>query len=189
MQSGAFPHLEHNKEVRESVRALCSKFPAEYWDQHDRDHEYAADFVKAFADGGFLGILIPEEYGGGGGTIAEFCAALEEVAASGGALNACSSVHVPLLCVPSILAFGTEEQRRTLLPEVAAGRLLITFGVTEPDAGTDTTRIGFGCHAQGPRLDAQRDEGLELGCSLRSRRCSSSPARRSPPPVGAKGTA
>jgi len=143
MQSGAFPHLEHNKEIRESVRALCSKFPAEYWDQHDRDHEYAADFVKAFADGGFLGILIPEEYGGGGGTIAEFCAALEEVAASGGALNACSSVHVPLLCVPSILAFGTEEQRRTLLPEVAAGRLLITFGVTEPDAGTDTTRISL----------------------------------------------
>lgn len=143
MRSDALPHLEHNKDIREAVRALCSKFPADYWDQHDRDHEYAADFVKAFADAGFLGILIPEEYGGGGGTIAEFCAALEEVAASGGALNACSSVHTPLLSVPAILAFGTEEQRRTMLPEVAAGRLLITFGVTEPDAGTDTTKISL----------------------------------------------
>jgi acyl-CoA dehydrogenase len=141
MPIGTFPHLESHKDVREAVRALCSKFPAEYWEQHDREHEYAADFVQAFADNGFLGILIPEEYGGGGGTIAEFCAALEEVAASGGALNACSSVHTPLLAVPSILAFGTEEQRKTLLPQIAAGELLITFGVTEPDAGTDTTQI------------------------------------------------
>ncbi len=149
MRTGAFPHLESNKEIREAVRALCSKFPAEYWEQHDREHEYAADFVQAFADAGFLGILIPEEYGGGGGTIAEFCAALEEVAASGGALNACSSVHTPLLCVPSILAFGTEEQRRTLLPEIAAGRLLVTFGVTEPDAGTDTTQISLSATRKG----------------------------------------
>ncbi|SHN39674.1 acyl-CoA dehydrogenase family protein [Cryptosporangium aurantiacum] len=149
MQSTAFPHLEARKDVREAVRALCAKFPASYWEQHDREHEYARDFVEAFAAAGFLGILIPEEYGGGGGTIADFCAALEEVGASGGGLNACSSVHAPLLCVPSLLAFGTEEQRRTLLPRIASGDLLITFGVTEPDAGTDTTRISVSATRRG----------------------------------------
>jgi acyl-CoA dehydrogenase len=149
MHNAAFPHLETHKDVREAVRSLCSKFPAEYWEQHDREHEYARDFVEAFAAAGFLGILIPEQYGGGGGTIAEFCAALEEVAASGGALNACSSVHTPLLCVPSILAFGNDEQRRSWLPQIASGQLLITFGITEPDAGTDTTRISLSATRRG----------------------------------------
>jgi acyl-CoA dehydrogenase len=143
MQTPPFPHLEISREVREAVRDLCSKFPADYWEEHDRDHVYAADFVKDFADAGFLGILIPEEYGGGGGTVADFCAALEEVAASGGAMNAASSVHVPMLCVPTLLAFGSDQQRRAYLPKIAAGELLVTFGVTEPDAGTDTTKISL----------------------------------------------
>jgi acyl-CoA dehydrogenase len=138
-----FPHLETYRNVREAVRALCEKYPAEYWEKHDREHEYASDFVKDFAAAGFLGIIIPEEYGGGGGTVGDFCAALEEVAASGGAMNAASSVHVPNLCVPTLLAFGTEEQRREYLPKIAAGELLVTFGVTEPDAGTDTTKISL----------------------------------------------
>jgi acyl-CoA dehydrogenase len=85
MPTPLFPHLDSCREVREAVRAVCSKYPAEYWEQHDRDHEYAAEFVRDFADAGFLGMVIPEEYGGGGGTVADFCAALEEVAA-------CSSV-------------------------------------------------------------------------------------------------
>ena len=68
-------------------------------------------------------------------------AVLEEVAAGGGALNACSAVRLPLLCVPTLLAFGTEEQRRTILPKIASGELYVTFGVTEPDAGTETTKI------------------------------------------------
>jgi len=141
MPTPLFPHLDSCREVRDAVRAVCSKYPAEYWEQHDRMHEYAAEFVKDFADAGFLGMVIPEEYGGGGGTVADFCAALEEVAASGGAMNAASSVHVPNLCVPTLLAFGTEEQRRELLPKIASGEMLVTFGVTEPDAGTDTTKI------------------------------------------------
>jgi acyl-CoA dehydrogenase len=143
MQTPPFPHLETAREVRDAVRAVCSKYPVQYWDEHDRDHVYAADFVKDFAAAGFLGILIPEEYGGGGGTVADFCAALEEVAASGGAMNAASSVHVPMLCVPTLLAFGSDQQRREFLPKIAAGELLVTFGVTEPDAGTDTTKISL----------------------------------------------
>src|SRR5260370_12006065 len=82
MPTPLFPHLDSCREVREAVRAVCSKYPAEYWEQHDRMHEYAAEFVKDFADAGFLGMIIPEEYGGRGGMVADFCAALEELAAS-----------------------------------------------------------------------------------------------------------
>jgi acyl-CoA dehydrogenase len=139
--SDKFPHLEERLEVRQAVRKMCANFDAGYWDRSDLDHVFPEDFFQEFAAAGFLGSLIPEEYGGGGGTTADMVAILEEVAASGGGLNACSSVHTTLLCVPSILAFGTEEQRRDLLPRIAAGELYVTFGVTEPDAGTDTTKI------------------------------------------------
>jgi acyl-CoA dehydrogenase len=73
--------------------------------------------------------------------LSDLVAVLEEVAAGGGAINACSSVHIPLLVIPTLLAFGTEEQKAEFLPKVASGDLFVTFGVTEPDAGTDTTSI------------------------------------------------
>jgi acyl-CoA dehydrogenase len=139
--SDAFPHLEGRLEVRQAVRKMCARFDAAYWDRSDLDHDFPEEFFQEFAAAEFLGSLIPEEYGGGGGTTADMVAILEEVAASGGGLNACSSVHTTLLCVPSIVAFGTEEQRRDILPRIAAGELYVTFGVTEPDAGTDTTKI------------------------------------------------
>ena len=136
-----FPHLAKDLDLRQAVRSLCRQFDLEYWDQKDADHEFPEEFFQAFAAAGYLGTLIPEEYGGGGGTTGNMVAILEEVGASGGGLNACSTVHTPLLCAPTILKFGTEEQRKELLPRIAAGELYTTFGVTEPDAGTDTTRI------------------------------------------------
>jgi acyl-CoA dehydrogenase len=138
-----FPHLSRDADLRRAVRVLCKKYDVSYWDQKDRDHEFPEEFFRDFAASGFLGTLIPEEYGGGGGTTSNMVAILEEVAASGGAFNASSSVHTPLLCAPTILKFGTEEQRKDLLPRIAAGELYTTFGVTEPDAGTDTTRIAM----------------------------------------------
>ncbi|OUS92118.1 acyl-CoA dehydrogenase family protein [Rhodococcus sp. NCIMB 12038] len=136
-----FPHQEQNKELRAAVRDLCSKFDLDYWDRHDKEHEFPTEFFEAFAAAGYLGTTIPEEYGGGGGAMSDLIAVLEEVGASGGALNACSTVHTPLLTVPTLLQYGTEEQRKEFLPKIASGELFITFGVTEPDAGTDTTQI------------------------------------------------
>lgn len=136
-----FPHLQVNRELRESIRAMCAKFPLEYWEQHDWDDEFPEEFYRTFADNGYLGVLVPEEYGGGGGQIADMCAILEEVAASGGAMNACSTVHIPMLSLAAITSFGTEEQRRDVLPKIASGDLYVTFGVTEPDAGTETSKI------------------------------------------------
>lgn len=136
-----FPHLQRDQDVRQAVRSLCRQFDLDYWDQKDADHEFPEEFFQAFASAGYLGTLIPEEYGGGGGTTSNMVAILEEVGASGGGLNACSTVHTPLLCAPTILKFGSEVQRKELLPRIASGDLYTTFGVTEPDAGTDTTRI------------------------------------------------
>lgn len=136
-----FPHQSTKPELRELVRSICARFDEDYWESHDRDRRFPEDFFQEFANAGLLGITIPEEHGGGGGSLADQVAVLEELAAGGGAINACSSVHIPLLCIPALLAFGSAEQKATCLPQIAAGRLFVTFGVTEPDAGTDTSSI------------------------------------------------
>jgi acyl-CoA dehydrogenase len=120
---------------------MCSNYSLDYWEVRDQNKAFPEEFFAEFVKAGFLGIMVPEEYGGGGGTITDMAAVLEEVAAAGGGLNACSSVHVPLLCIPTLLEFGTNEQRKKYLPMVASGELFVTFGVTEPNAGTDTTKI------------------------------------------------
>ena len=136
-----FPHQGTKPELRALARSITAKFDEDYWDSCDRDKRFPEEFFQDFASAGLLGITIPEQYGGGGGSLSDLVAVLEEVAAGGGAINACSSVHIPLLCIPTLLAFGTESQKSALLPRIAAGELFVTFGVTEPNAGTDTTKI------------------------------------------------
>lgn len=136
-----FPAHEDRAEIRKAVRLICAQFPLDYWDEKDKSGEFPEEFAQAIAAGGFKSIPIPEEYGGSGGTMLDFLAVMEEIAASGGAINASSSIHIPMLCIPTILKYGSEAQRRTILPKIADGSLFVTFGVTEPDAGTETTRI------------------------------------------------
>jgi acyl-CoA dehydrogenase len=128
-------------ELREAVRALCAKFDESYWEQRDWNHEFPWDFYNAFAAAGYVGLAVPEEYGGGGGGIDDACAVLEEVAAAGGGLNACSSVHTTLISLHAIVRHADETFRQTYLPQIASGELRVSFGVTEPNAGTDTTKI------------------------------------------------
>ncbi|MBA3524121.1 MAG: acyl-CoA/acyl-ACP dehydrogenase [Geodermatophilaceae bacterium] len=127
--------------MREATAAICARYPLDYWSRMEREGTFPEQFRADIVRAGFASIVIPERYGGGGGTLRQQAAAMEEVAAAGGGLNATASVHIPLLCVPALLAHGTEEQRERLLPAIARGDLFVTFGVTEPDAGTDTTRI------------------------------------------------
>ena len=141
MLSHPFPQHLQRLELRQAVRALCQKYSLEYWDQHDRDKIFPEEWAIDFAAAGFKGAMIPAEFGGGGGEIGDSVVICEEVAAAGGGINAFSSVNIPLLCVPALLAFGTDEQKQEFLPKIATGDLFVTFGVTEPDAGTDTTRI------------------------------------------------
>src|SRR5438094_6875345 len=103
------------RDVREAIGQMCTDFAPEYWDRHEAEHVFPEEFFRAFADGGWLGALIPAEYGGSELPIGAMAAVLEEVAASGGALDACSAVHIPLLVVPVLLRHGSEQQREALL--------------------------------------------------------------------------
>jgi acyl-CoA dehydrogenase len=125
--------------IRDAVADLCSRFPQEYWQERDAKLEYPSEFVDALGAAGWLAVLIPEEYGGGGGTVADAALILETINRSG-----CTGVpaHAQMYTMGTVLRHGSEEQKRRLLPEIAANRLrLQAFGVTEPDAGSDTTRI------------------------------------------------
>lgn len=127
--------------IRETVAALCTSFDDDYWAACERDHRFPSEFYAAMADGGWIGIAIPEEYGGGGQGIRHAAAVLGEVAASGACMNGASSIHMSIFGMQPVVMHGSEELKRRVLPEVASGQLHVAFGVTEPDAGTDTTRI------------------------------------------------
>ncbi|HKN89628.1 MAG TPA: acyl-CoA dehydrogenase family protein [Acidimicrobiia bacterium] len=127
--------------IREAVRAVCARFDDVYWSERDARHEFPWEFYAAMADGGWVGIAIPEAYGGGGRGINEASLVLEEVAASGAAMNGCSAVHLSIFGMHPVVLHGSEEMRRKYLPRVAKGDLHVAFGVTEPDAGTDTPSI------------------------------------------------
>ncbi|MDZ7673509.1 MAG: acyl-CoA dehydrogenase family protein [Acidimicrobiales bacterium] len=128
-------------DLRDGVRAVCSKFDDEYWLACERAHEFPWDFYEALAEGGWIGICIPEMYGGGGAGITEASILVEEIAASGAAMNGCSAIHLSIFGMNPVVKHGTPEQRERYLPRIADGSLHVSFGVTEPDAGTDTTRI------------------------------------------------
>ncbi|MER7687234.1 acyl-CoA dehydrogenase family protein [Streptomyces sp. NPDC097610] len=137
----AFDEPEEHTDIRRGIRQLCSKFPNAYWRELDERHEFPWEFYNALAEGGWIGIAIPEEFGGGGRGITEASIVLEEVAASGAAMNGCSAIHISIFGMNPVVRYGSAELRRAYLPKVASGELHVAFGVTEPDAGTDTTRI------------------------------------------------
>ena len=132
--------LSYNYEdLREPVRALCAKYPGEYWREKDRDRAYPQEFVQELTESGFLAALIPEEYGGSGLGIGAGAAILEEINASGGNCGAC---HAQMYTMGTVLRHGSSEQKSKYLPKVAAGELrLQAFGVTEPTTGSDTTQL------------------------------------------------
>lgn len=127
--------------IREAVRQVCSRFDDTYWSACDHEHRFPHEFYDAMAAGGWIGIAIPEAYGGGGRGVTEAAVVLEEVAASGACMNGASSIHLSIFGMHPVVLHGSDEMRRTYLPGVAEGRIHVAFGITEPDAGTDTTRI------------------------------------------------
>ncbi|HEY5280956.1 MAG TPA: acyl-CoA dehydrogenase family protein [Pseudolabrys sp.] len=126
-------------DIREGVRALCARFPGEYWRGLDRERAYPAEFVRALTEAGYLAALIPEEYGGSGLPVSAAAAILEEVHASGGNGAAC---HAQMYTMGTILRHGSPAQKARYLPKIAGGELrLQAFGVTEPTSGTDTLSL------------------------------------------------
>lgn len=127
--------------IRKTTRDLARKFDLEYWREKDKKAEYPWEFVKAFADGGWLGAMIPEEYGGLGLGLTESAVMLHEIGASGAGTGGASAIHFYIFPPGPVIRHGSEEMKKKYLPQIAAGELLMCFGVTEPDAGVDTSRI------------------------------------------------
>ncbi len=143
--TAADPHAE----IREEVRKLCARFPGEYWRELDARRGYPTEFVKALTDAGFLGALIPEEFGGSGLGLSAAAAILEEVQAQGCNGAAC---HAQMYIMGTILRHGSPEQKAKYLPGIASGELrLQAFGVTEPTSGTDTTALRTTARREGDK--------------------------------------
>ncbi|WP_199171702.1 acyl-CoA dehydrogenase family protein [Pollutimonas nitritireducens] len=134
-------------DIRESVKRICADFPGTYWNELDERREYPEAFVRALTDSGFLGALIPEEYGGSGMQLRAAAVILEEIHASGCNAGAC---HAQMYTMGTLLRHGSDEQKQMYLPKIANGELrLQAFGVTEPTSGTDTTKLKTRAERQG----------------------------------------
>ena len=133
------PVGEDYADIRDSVRRICEGFPGEYWREKDEKSEYPEEFVQALTQSGYLGALIPEEYGGSGLPIRAGSVILEEIHANGCNAGAC---HAQMYIMGTLLRHGSDEQKRKYLPGIASGEIrLQAFGVSEPTTGTDTTQL------------------------------------------------
>lgn len=126
--------------IRDGVAAVCEKFDDEYWLARDTDGRFPHEFRDAIAEGGWLGITMPEEYGGAGLGVREAAVMMNTVAAQG-AMSAASSIHISMFGPHPIVVFGSEDQKRRWLPALVRGEDKVAFGVTEPDAGLNTLAI------------------------------------------------
>jgi acyl-CoA dehydrogenase len=136
-----FDLTEDQATIRDAVRELAGKFDEQYWVEKDSEHEFPTEFYDAFAKGGWLGITTPAAYGGHGMGITEASILLEEVAASGAGMNGASSMHLSIFGMHPVIVHGSEELKQRTLPRIVDGDLHVCFGVTEPGAGLDTTKI------------------------------------------------
>lgn len=132
---------EDQAELVEAVGRVVSRFDEAYWSGKDRDHAFPHEFASAMAEGGWLGIAMPEAFGGAGLGVTEAALMMERVAHSPGAMAAASSIHINIFGLHPVVVFGNEDQHRRFLPSLIRGAERACFGVTEPDAGLDTGRL------------------------------------------------
>jgi acyl-CoA dehydrogenase len=129
------------QEIRDAVLKLCARFGDEYWRGKDAEGGFPHEFHRAMAEAGWLGIAMPEEYGGSGLGISEAAILMQTVAESGAGFSGASAIHMNIFGLNPVVVFGTEEQKRRFLPPLIAGKEKAAFAVTEPDAGLDTTHL------------------------------------------------
>jgi len=137
--------------IREAVLKICSRFDDGYWLDHDRSGEYPQAFKDAMAQGGWLGIAMPKAHGGSGLGIGEAAVMMRAVAESGAGMSGASCVHHYVWGLAPVAKFGTPEQQARMLPPMVCGEHIMAFGVTEPDAGLDTTSISTRAVRHGDR--------------------------------------
>lgn len=165
---------ETHEAIRDAVRAMCAKFDDDYWMRQDESHEFPWDFYQAVAEAGWLGLSIPEEYGGGGLGVREAAIVEREISSSGAGMGGCSAVHIGIFGFEPLIKHGTEDLKQRFLPRAVNGDLHVSFAVTEPDAGTDTlnlttraTKVEGGWRVSGKKVwitKAQEAERMFLLC-------------------------
>ena len=134
------PNQEHET-IREAVGKICARFDDGYWLEHDKVGGFPHELHRALADGGWLGICLPQAYGGGGLGISEATVMMQAISQSGAGLSGASAVHMNIFGLQPVAVFGTDEQKRRMLPPLIQGQEKACFAVTEPNTGLNTTRL------------------------------------------------
>jgi acyl-CoA dehydrogenase len=136
-----FSSSPEQERIREAIARLCERFGDDYWLTRDREGGFPADFHQAFARDGWLGIAMPEAYGGAGLGISEASVMMQAIAESGAGFSGASAVHMNIFGLNPVVVFGNEEQKRRMLPPLIAGKERACFAVTEPNTGLNTKKI------------------------------------------------
>lgn len=146
-----FTLTDQQAEIREHVLRLCAGFDDSYWLAKEREARFPEEFYAAMAEGGWLGIAMPQAYGGGGLGIAEAAVMMQAVAESGACMSGASAIHMNIFGLNPVVVFGTEAQRLRMLPPLIAGRDKSCFAVTEPNVGLNTTALRTRAERRGDR--------------------------------------
>ncbi len=136
-----FTRTAEQQEIREQTLRICADFGDDYWLRKDREGTFPEEFFRAMADGGWLGVAMPQEYGGAGLGITEASVMMQAVAESGACMSGASAIHMNIFGLNPVVVFGTEAQKRRMLPPLIAGTDKACFGVTEPNVGLNTTEL------------------------------------------------
>lgn len=146
-----FSFTDEQQAIRDAILKICVDFPDEYWLNRDTDGAFPHEFYQAMAGGGWMGICIPEAYGGSGLGISEAAIMASAIAESGAGMSGASAVHINIFGLNPVVVFGTEEQKKRMLPPMAEGREKACFAVTEPNTGLNTTQLNTMAVRQGDR--------------------------------------
>ena len=136
-----FAMTGEQQSIKEAVAAICARFDDDYWLKRDKEGGFPADFYEAIAKGGWLGICVPEAYGGSGLGVTEAAIMMRAIAESGAGMSGASAVHINVFGLNPVVVFGTEEQKARMLPPMVNGRDKACFAVTEPNTGLNTTQL------------------------------------------------
>jgi acyl-CoA dehydrogenase len=136
-----FALTPEQEQIQAAIARVCAPFDADYWHARDDDGAFPEDFYRALADAGWLGIAMPEEFGGAGLGITEAALMMHAIAASGAGLSGASAVHMNIFGLHPVVVHGSPEQKARMLPPLIAGQDKACFGVTEPNTGLNTLKL------------------------------------------------
>src|SRR5687767_5101849 len=146
-----FALTENQQTIRDTIAQLCRDFDETYWLKKDKDGGFPFEFHKAMADAGWLGVCIPEDFGGSGLGITDAAIIMRTIAESGAGMSGASAIHMNIFGLNPVVVFGNEEQRRRMLPLMAEGKQKSCFAVTEPNTGLNTTQLKLRAERKGDR--------------------------------------